>query len=351
MSAWSSPCLLVPKSDLSVRFCTDYRKVNAVTKPDSFPLPRMEDCIDRVGPARFVTKLDLLKGYWQIPLTSRASEISAFVTPDDFMQYSVMAFGMRNAPSTFQRLMRIVLSGVEKCEAYLDDIVIYSSSWEEHMVSLREVFARLVNACLTLNLAKCEFAKATVVYLRKKVGQGHVCPVDAKIASIVEFPVPGNKRELSRFLSMSGYYRGFCRNFASVVSPLTDLLSTERVFVWSAACDQAFRAAKDLLCNAPILSAPDFERPFKLEVDASATGAGAVLIQESEMGIDHPVCYFSKKCTACQRRYSAIEKEALALLLALQHFGIYLGGSSFPIRVYTDHHPLVFLDRMRNSNQ
>ncbi len=166
-SAWSSPCLLVPKSDSSVRFCTDYRKVNAVTKPDSFPLPRMEDCIDRVGPAKFVTKLDLLKGYWQVPLTPRASEISAFVTPDDFMQYSVMAFGMRNAPSTFQRLMRIVLGGVENCEAYLDDIVIYSSSWDEHVISLREVFSRLAGASLTLNLAKCEFAKATVVYLGK----------------------------------------------------------------------------------------------------------------------------------------------------------------------------------------
>ncbi len=165
-SAWSSPCLLVPKSDSSVRFCTDYRKVNAVTKPDFFPLPRMEDCIDRVGPAKFVTKLDLLKGYWQVPLTPRASEISAFVTPDDFMQYSVMAFGMRNAPSTFQRLMRIVLNGVENCEAYLDDIVIYSSSWEEHVSSLR-VFSRLAGASLTLNLAKCEFAKATVVYLGK----------------------------------------------------------------------------------------------------------------------------------------------------------------------------------------
>lgn len=349
-SAWSSPCLLVPKADSSVRFCTDYRKVNAVTKPDSFPLPRMEDCIDRVGPAKFVTKLDLLKGYWQVPLTSRASEISAFVTPDDFMQYSVMAFGMRNAPSTFQRLMRIVLSGVEKCEAYLDDIVIYSSSWEEHVCSLREVFARLVNASLTLNLAKCEFAKATVVYLGKKVGQGHVCPVDAKIEAILEFPVPKNKRELRRFLGMTGYYRGFCRNFASVVSPLTDLLSTVRVFVWSSACEQAFRAAKDLLCNAPILLAPDFGRPFKLEVDASATGVGAILIQESELEIEHPVCYFSKKLTPCQRRYSTIEKEALALLLALQHFEVYLGGSSFPIVVYTDHNPLVFLARMRNLN-
>ncbi len=210
-SAWSLPCL-VPKSDSSVRFCTDYRKVNAVTKPDSFPLPHMEDCIDRVGPAKFVTKLDLLKGYWQVPLTPRASEISAFVTPDDFMQYSVMAFGMRNAPSTFQRLMQIVLGGVENCEAYLDDIVIYSSSWEEHVISLREVFSCLAGASLTLNLAKCEFAKATVVYLGKIVGQGQVRPVDAKISAVMEFPAPKNKRDLRRFLGMAGYYRGFCRN-------------------------------------------------------------------------------------------------------------------------------------------
>ena len=128
-SAWSSPCVLVPKPDNTPRFCNDYRKVNLVTKPDSFPLPRMEDCIDRVGSAKFVTKLDLLKGYWQVPLTPRASEISAFVTPDTFLQYTVMPFGLRNAPATFQRLMHIVLSGVKNCKAYLDDIVAYSSTW------------------------------------------------------------------------------------------------------------------------------------------------------------------------------------------------------------------------------
>lgn len=137
-----------------------------------------------------------------------------------------MVFGMCNAPSTFQRLMQIVVSGVKNCEAYLDDIVIYSSSWEEHVSSLREVFSRLAGASLTLNLAKCEFAKATVVYLGKMVGQGQVRPVDAKISAVMEFPVPKNKRELRRFLGMAGYYRGFCHNFASVVSPLTNLLST-----------------------------------------------------------------------------------------------------------------------------
>lgn len=129
-----------------------------MTKPDCFPLPRTDDCIDRVGPAKFVSKLDLLKGYWQVPLTARAAEISAFVTPDYFCQYSVMPFRMRNAPSTFQCLMQLVLHGVQNCDAYLDDIVVYSSTWEEHVEKLHNVFSRLAAASLMVNLTKCEFA-------------------------------------------------------------------------------------------------------------------------------------------------------------------------------------------------
>lgn len=139
-SPWSSPCLLTPKSDGASRFCTDFRKVNAVTVPDSFPLSRMEDCIDSIGPSTFITKLDPLKGYWQVPLTLHASEISAFVTPDAFMQYSVMAFGMRNAPATFQHLMHIVLGNVPNCNVYLDDVVVYSDSWKDHLSALSTVF-------------------------------------------------------------------------------------------------------------------------------------------------------------------------------------------------------------------
>ncbi len=350
-SPWSSPCLLVPKSDSSYRFCTDYHRVNNLTKPDSFPLPRIEVCVDRVGSARYVTKLDLLKGYWQVPLTPRASDISAFVTPDNFIQYSVMAFGMRNAPATFQRLMGQVLSGVTNCEAYLDDVVIYSANWEDHLNSLHQVFRRLSEASLMLNLLKCEFAKAVVTYLGKKVGQGTVRPVEQKVAAILNFPSPTNKRELIRFLGMAGYYRSFCRNFASVAAPLTDLLSTSKQFVWSYDCNYAFNAAKDLLCHCPVLSDPNFALAFKLPVDASSAGAGAVQLQEDSAGIEHPVSYFSKKFTKCQQRYSTIEKEALALLLALQHFEVYLGGSCNPVVVYTDHNPLVFLGRMCNSNQ
>uniref|UniRef100_A0A673Y3Q0 ribonuclease H n=1 Tax=Salmo trutta TaxID=8032 RepID=A0A673Y3Q0_SALTR len=229
-SSWSSPCILVPKPDGTSRLCTDYRRVNAVTKSDSFPLPRLDDCIDRIGSAAYVSKLDLLKGYWQVPLTSRASDISAFVTPDNFVQYSVMPFGMCNAPATFQRLVNIVFADVPNCTAYLDDVVIHSSTWSDHFATLKSVFQRLANASLTLNLAKCEFGKATVTYLGKQVGRGQVRPVTGKVEAIVAFPAPTTRRQLRRFLGMVGYYRTFCKNFSTVVAPLSSLLSPKVPF-------------------------------------------------------------------------------------------------------------------------
>lgn len=247
--------------------------------------------------------------------------------------------------------MQRILSGVTNCEAYLDDVVVYSNSWPNHIKTLREVFSRLAKASLTINLAKCEFGKAVITYLGIWVGQGQVRPVNAKVEVIREFPVPKTKRELWHFLGMIGYYRAFCKNFSTIVSPMTDLLSTNREFNWNSECDHAFGAAKDLLCSAPVLSAPDFTHPFQLEVDASRVGCGAVLTQEDDLGINHPICYFSRKFSKAQKQYSTIEKEALALILALQHLEVYVGGSSEPVTVYTDHNPLVFLMRMYNANQ
>lgn len=198
----------------------------------------MEDCIDNLGTDKFVSKLDLLKGYWQVPLTERASLIYAFVTPDYFLQYTVMAFGMCNAPATFQRLVNSVLSGLPNCNAYLDDLIIYSTTWEEHMQSLKQVFSRLSNASLTVNLAKCEFGHATVTYLGRQVG-----PVEAKNCGIL-FPVPSNRKVLRGFLGMAGYYGSFCRNFSTVVRPLTDLLSPKNDFTWTPECQQAFECIK-----------------------------------------------------------------------------------------------------------
>lgn len=178
------------------------------------------------------------------------------------------------------------------------------------------MFQCLQDASLTLNLAKCEFAKATITYFGKKVGQGQVPPFDAKITAIFEFLVPTTKREQRRFLGLAGYYRGFCRNFASIVSPLTDLLSPTKDLVWDAKCELAFQTPKAILHSSLVLLVPDFAVPFKLEVNASGTG-----------GIDHLVCYFSKNFSAAQRKYSTIEKEALAMLRALQHFEAYVGST------------------------
>ena len=350
-SDWSSPCILVPKPDGTFRMCTDYRKVNSVTKTDSFPVPRMDDCIDNIGQAKYVTKFDLLKGFWQIPLTDRAKEISAFVIPDGLFQYKVMPFGMKNSPATFQRFINMIITGLDNCKAYIDDAIIYSEEWDQQIKTIRDFFERLSKAKLTINLAKSEFCHATLTFLGHIVGQGQVKPVEAKVKAISDFPVPTCKRQLMRFLCMAGYYRKFCDNFSVIAEPLTNLLSKRTKFIWTNDCQKAFDILKVILKNEPVLLAPNFAKEFKLAVDASDTGAGSVLMQEDSNGVDHPVSYFSKKFNKHQKNYSTIEKECLSLILALQHFEVYLTSSSSPIRVFSDHNPLIFIHKMKNKNQ
>ena len=202
-SQWSSPCVLVPKSDGTYRFYTGFRKINGVSKSDSY---RVDDCIDRIGHAKYVSKFDLLKGYWQVPLTKRAQELSAFVTPDGLFQYRVMPFGMKNVPATFQRMMNSVTSGLEGCDAYIDDPVLYSGNWEDHIQLLRKFFGRLQDAHLTVNLSKSEFCRARVVFLGHIVDQGEVAPVASKVDAIVNFPTLEDKREVMRFLGMTASF-------------------------------------------------------------------------------------------------------------------------------------------------
>ena len=350
-SIYSSPCILVPKSNGTYRMCTDYRKVNSVTKTDSFPIPRIDDCIDKVGNSKYVTKFDLLKGFWQVPLTDRAKEVSAFATPNGLYQYKVMPFGMKNSPATFQRLVNNVICGLDGCDAYIDDVIIYSDSWSDHLQRIRKFFERLGKAKLTVNLAKTEFCHATVTFLGHLVGQGQVKPLEAKVNAISEFPVPKCKRQLMRFLGMAGYYRKFCKNFSGIVEPLTNLLKKSTKFKWNDKCQDAFDRLKAILKSTPVLLAPDFDKCFKLAVDASDVGIGAVLLQEDNNGIDHPVCYFSKKFNKHQKNYSTIEKECLALILAIQQFEVYLTSSISPIVVFSDHNPLSFLHKLKNKNQ
>ena len=346
-SSWSSPCVLLPKPDGTFRFCTDYRKVNLLTMTDSFPLPRIEDCINRIGNSKYVTKMDLLKGYWQVPLTDRAKQLSAFVTPDGLYQYQVMPFGMKNAPATFQRMINKLVGRMEGCEAYIDDVVVYSDSWEDHLICLRRVLTKFAEVNLTVNLAKSEFGHAEVTFLGHVVGSGWVKPLCAKIQSILEYPPPSNRRELMRFLGMAGYYQRFCQNFSVITAPLTNLLKKGQEYVWSTSCQNAFTRVKSVLTSVPVMLVPNFQKQFMLMVDASGVGAGTVLMQFDSDGIEHPICYFSCKFNQHQKNYSTIEKETLALVLSLQHFDVYLNTTKYPILAYTDHNPLVFINKQR----
>ena len=331
-SNWSSPCILVPKHDGGFRFCTDFRKVNDKTKSDSFPIPRIADCIDQIGNAKF--------GNAKFP---------RFVTPSGLYQYKVMPFGMKNAPATFQKMFNKLVRDIDGCEGYIDDVVIYSDNWSDHIRQIECFFQIMREAKLTINLMKIEFGKATVKYLGHIVGQGQVRPLDAKIQTIVKYPT--SRKELARFLGMAGYYRNFCLNFSEIAAPLTNLLSKKVKFVWTDDCQMAFDKVKLLLQKSPVLKSPDYEKPFKLIIDSSDVGTGSVLVQEASDGLDHPVSYFSKKFLKYQKNYSVVEKETLGLVLALEHFDVYLGSTPFKIKAYTDHNPLTFLKTMKNKNQ
>ena len=314
---------------------------------DTFPIPRIDDCSDNIGHAKYVTKFDLLKGFWQIPLTNRAKEISAFVTSDGLYQYKVMPFGMKNSPATFQRLINGLISDLDGCKAYIEDAIIFSDEWKQHLDTIRAFFDRLSEAKLTINLAKREFCHVNLTFLGHIVGQGQVKSVEAKVEAISDFHVHTYKRQLMRFLGMAGYHRKFCNNFYVIAEPLTNLLGIRTKYVWNNDCQKSFNKLQAILMSAPVLLAQNFDREFKLAVDASDVGAGSVLFPED----DHPVCYFSKKFNKHQRNYSTIEKECLSLILALQHFEVYLTSSTASIVVFSDHNPLTFIHKMKNRNQ
>jgi hypothetical protein len=262
-----------------------------------------------------------------------------------------MPFGMRNAGQTFQRVINSVIADIDQCEAYIDDIVVFSNTFEEHIVQLTNLFRKLSEVNFTVNLHKSDFCKGSITYLGYQVGTNQVRPIEAKVDAIVRLPPPKNCKEIKKFLGMAGYYRRFCQNFSAIAEPLTALLKKGVEFEWSNKCQEAFLTIKSFLSNAPVMAAPNFSKPFKLAIDASNLAIGSVLFQEDNMGIDHPIAFFSRKLNENQKNYSTIEKEALALVLSLQHFEVYVSSSTNPVRVFSDHDPLKFTSKLGQTNQ
>ncbi|KAL0149347.1 hypothetical protein M9458_055385 [Cirrhinus mrigala] len=349
-SPWSSPIVLVPKPDGTLWFCNDYRRLNEVSDFDGYPMPRVDELLERLGRARYITTLDLTKGYWQVPLTAEAKPKTAFSTPSGHWQYRTLPFGLHGAPATFQRLMDVILRPHQSyAAAYLDDVVIHSEAWEDHLERLRRVLSELRRAGLTANPRKCHLAMNEAKYLGFTVGRGLVKPQENKVRAILDAPKPRNKTQVQAFLGLAGYYRCFIPSFSSIAAPLTDLTrkgQPERVR-WTEEAERAFQRIKQALTTEPVLRAPDFNCPFLLQTDASDTGLGAVLSQVQE-GEEHPIVYISRKLSQAERNYAAVEKEALAIKWAVLELRYYLLGRKFTL--FTDHAPLQWMARAKDTN-
>ena len=346
-SPWSSPIVMVKKKDGSWRFCVDYRKLNSVTHQDTYPLPRIDATLDSLSGAAYFTTLDLASGYWQVEVEEQDKEKTAFSTPQGHFEFNMMPFGLTNAPAAFQRLMDCVLAGLrgEQCLIYLDDIVVFSKTFQEHIVRLTNVFQALRQAGPTLKLSKCNFAQREVKYLGHIVSAAGVRPDPTKIEAVSTYPVPNNVKELRQFLGLANYYRRFVADYSNVAALLHRLLTKENGFHWDSNCQNAFEELKNRLVSPPILAFPDFKEKFVLYTDASDSAIGAVLSQIQE-GKERVIAYWSRQLQKAERNYSTTEKEALAAVAAIKEFYPYLYGFHFTL--VTDHSPLTSLRGLKD---
>ena len=340
-SPWASPIVLVKKKDGTLRFCIDYRKLNAVTKADSFPLPRIDDLLDQLGQSRYFSTLDLASGYWQIRVHPTSQEKTAFVTHQGLYEFCVMPFGLCNAPAVFQRLMQRVVMGLNPedepafVSVYLDDVLVFSKTLEDHLKQLDLVISHLKTVGLKLNPSKCYFMRKEVTYLGHVITSSGLKPNLQRIEVVKEYRPPKDVKGLRRFLGLVSYYRRFIPGFAKIAHPLHNLTRKEQKFKWSGECQQAFDALILKLTQAPVLAYPQFNKSFVLETDASVTGLGAVLSQEQDDGQLHPVAYASRALSPNEKNYAITELETLAVVWAISHFHAYLYGHE--VLVFTDH--------------
>lgn len=342
-SPWSSPMRLVVKPN-KVRLCLDARRLNQATKKDAYPLPSIDGIFSRLPKANLISKLDLKDAYWQIGLTAESKPLTAFTIPGrPLYQFTVMPFGLCNAPSTMCRLVDEIIPPDLRNSVfgYLDDLIIVSEDFATHLSVLVRLAQEFKKANLTLNVAKSKFCVTEVNYLGYIIGKGGIKTDPEKISSIINWPLPKNIKQVRGFLGLAGWYRRFIANFSTIVCPITELLSGKRKFSWTSEAQASFDNIKDLLTTAPVLTNPNFNNKFYLHCDASDVGIGAVLVQLDDEGNEKPIAYMSKKLNSAQRNYSVTERECLAAIEAVKKFRCYIELQEFEI--ITDHSSLTWL--------
>ena len=341
-SPWNSPVVIVTKKDGSARFCVDYRKINNITITDAHPLPRIDELLEKFRKGRWFTSIDLASGYWQVEMNHDDKDKTAFTCHLGLYEFNVMPFGLKNAPPTFQRLMNKVLKEYldDFVIVYIDDILIYSKTYEEHLEHLEKVFERLREANLMIKLKKCKFCMPNVEFLGHIVGRDGLQPDPTKIDKMRNLKPPVDLTTLRGALGLFSYYRKFVKGFSTVAKPMTELLRKDEPFIWNEKRQRAFDILKEKLTTAPILGYPDYEKPFILFTDASGKGLGAVLSQKQN-DKEVVIAYASRSLNKAEQNYPITELEALAVVWAINHFHKNLILRRFT--VITDHSALTTL--------
>src|SRR5436305_9581754 len=369
-SPWSSPVVFVPKKGGEIRFCIDYRKLNKVTKKDNHPLPRINEMLDKFEGSQWFSSIDLTSAYWQVEMDERDIEKTAFIISKRLYKCLVMPFRLCNAPATFQRLMHEVLGNLiyTKALVYLNDIIIHSKTFEQHLKDIDEVFGKLRDARLMLKESKCEFCAPEIKFLGHIIGKdGRKVDLD-KVEKVKNYLRPENISQLREFLELSSYYRKFIKDFSKKVKPMTKLLEgtkreakkgkwkkemqkgikdSEFLEKWGKEQEKSYELMKKVLTKTPVLIHSNFERDFILSTDASGYALGAVLEQEGDDGKLHPVGYASKTLTKIKQKYLTTELECYAVVWGIEKFHYYLYRRKF--KVITDHQALTWLMKNENS--
>ena len=352
-SPFSSPVVMVRKPDGTFRFCVDFRKLNSLSLDDCHPIVRVDDSLESLASAntKYFSTMDLESGFWQLTLDEDAKQLCAFITHDGLYQFERMPFGLKNAPATFSRLMGTVLRGLlwKKCLVYLDDIIVFSSTFEEHVERLGQVFDRLRQANLKLKPKKCSFGKKKIRFLGHLVSACGIEPLPETCQSVWEFPRPSTLRDVRSFLGLTSYYRRFIPQYSKKSKPLTNLTRKDVPFKWDDACEVAFTTLKDALTSPPVLAYPRYQDPYILTVDSSGDSCGMVLSQIQD-GMERVISYGAKKYSPAERNYGITEKEALACILGVKPYEPYLKATTF--KIVTDHAALKWLlDQKKTSGR
>ena len=351
-SPYNSPIVLVTKKDgESIRFCSDLRELNKVTVFDAEPITDVEHLFASLNKARYFSKLDLTKGYWAIPIAEEDRDKTAFTTSKGQFRWKNMPFGLKTAGSVFNRMMRKLLQPLNREDVYhfMDDILIATETWEQHMDALRAVFQRLEQANLAAKPSKCFIGFSKLPYLGHEIGGGNIWPEEEKINKIRDANPPQTKKELRSFLGLTGFYRQYIPDYSTVAAPLTDKTKKDEPekVKWNETCQEAFNELKRRLCQKPVLCMPDYDLEFILRTDASDCGLGAILMQEQGNGLQ-PIAYASKKLSETEQRYATVEKECFATVWGVKKFERFLYGKHFILE--TDHQPLRYLQRLKPNN-